>query len=183
MSSFVIPNWLQHKRSISTVKWIPWTVPGHGGEEQFLAVRREYSNSTGSSQGWEMGLEGINQQRPSLKSKHEVCVVQYWAVATCWVQGTGKVNTTVCYLFNSAVLRAVHWQEGFCNPAPIGFPGCCVLGSKMAGTSPAQGWIKIVWATGQGRAKLPVYPNCYYRDWNKCWRERRREWDPEKKER
>lgn len=182
MSSFVIPNWLQYKRSISTVKWIPWTVPGHGGDEQFLAIRREYSNSIGSSQGWEMGLEGINQQRPSLKSKHKVCVVQYWAVATCWVQRRGKVNTTVCYLFNSAVLRCVHWQQGFCNSAAR-VSWVLSFRLKDARHKSCSGLNKVLWATGQGRAKLPVYPNCYYRDWNKCWRERRGEWDPENKER
>lgn len=66
----------------------------------------------------------ISQHRPSLKSKHQVRVVQYLTVATCQVQCRGKVNTIVWYLFSSVILRGIHGQGGFCSQLqPVAFLG------------------------------------------------------------
>lgn len=57
----------------------------------------------------------ISQHGPSLKSKYQVCVVQYLAVTTCQVQRRGKFNTPVQSLCNSVMLRDIHEQGEVCR--------------------------------------------------------------------
>lgn len=103
------------------------------GNQEGVQQQHRFKSGVGNRPGGDKPTEAI------IEKQTLVCVVQYRAEATCWVQRRGKVNIAVCYLFNSVMLRSVHCQEGFCNPAATGFPGCCLLGSKMARTSPAQG--------------------------------------------
>lgn len=102
----------------------------------------------------------ISQHRPSLKSKHQVCVVQYLAVATCQVQHSGKVNNIVWYLFNNVMLRGIRGQGGFCSQLqPLDFLGAVSQAQRWRDwscSSAEQG------AVSQHQPQAKAEPSCLF---------------------
>lgn len=160
---------------------MPWTIPGHGGDKQFVAIKRKYNNSTGSSQGWEMGLDGVSQHRPSLKSKHSVCVVQY----ELWLRAgyNAEVKSTpLCAIYSIVLCWEVFTdREVFVTHCSYRVSWVLSFRLKDGGTSPAQGW--TTFCELQGKAE----PSCLSTPITTTGTEinageRRGVWDPENKE-